>query len=81
MCVGLSVLGGLTSVKEENITRVSREEWAKMKGKTNWDKVKAMTDEEIEKNALDDPDSQPIPDEMWDDAQVVFPQQNTIVNG
>lgn len=74
MCVGLSVLGGLTSVKEENITRVSREEWAKMKGKTNWDKVKAMTDEEIEKNALDDPDSQPIPDEMWDDAQVVFPQ-------
>ncbi|MGK7959889.1 hypothetical protein [Crocosphaera sp.] len=51
-----------------------------MKGETDWDKIKGMTDEEIEKNALDDPDSQPIPDEMWEDAQVVFPQQNTAVN-
>ena len=51
-----------------------------MKGETDWDKIKGMTDEEIEKNALDDPDSQPIPDEMWEDTQVVFPQQNTAVN-
>ena len=80
MCVGLLVLGEPTKVKETNITRVSREEWAKMKGETDWDKIKGMTDEEIEKNALDDPDSQPIPDEMWEDAQVVFPQQNTAVN-
>ncbi|MEM8780475.1 MAG: hypothetical protein AAGF26_16730, partial [Cyanobacteria bacterium P01_G01_bin.49] len=69
--VVLLVLGELTSVKEENITRVSREEWAQMKGQTDWDKVKAMTDEEIEQNALDDPDSQPIPDEMWDEAKVI----------
>ena len=74
------MLGGPTSVKEKNITRVSREQWAKMKGETDWDKIKRMSDEEIEKNALDDLDSQPIPDEMWEDAQVVFPQQNTAVN-
>jgi uncharacterized membrane protein len=63
-------------VKQENITRVSRDEWAKMKGKTDWQRVKAMTDEEIEQNALDDPDSQPIPYEMWEDAKVIFPQEN-----
>jgi hypothetical protein len=50
-----------------------------MKGKTNWEQVDAMTDEEIEQNALDDPDSPPIPDEMWDETKVIFPQQNTVV--
>ena len=31
---------------------------------TDWDKVDAMTDQEIEQNALDDPDAQPISDEI-----------------
>ncbi len=51
-------------MKEENITRVSRNEWAKMTGRTDWNRVKAMSEDEIEKNALDDPDSQPLPDEI-----------------
>jgi hypothetical protein len=66
-------------VNKENITRVSREEWATMKGQTDWDRVDAMTDEEIEQNALDDPDNQPIPDEMWEDAKVIFPQENAVI--
>lgn len=60
--IELLVLGGQTNVKEENITRVSLEEWGEMKGKTNWKKIKAMTEEEIEANALSYPDSQPLPD-------------------
>jgi hypothetical protein len=44
-----------------------------MKGKTNWKKVKAMTEEEIEANALSDSDSQPLPDNFWEDATIVYP--------
>ncbi len=65
-------------MNKENITRVSLEEWEKVKGQTDWDRVDAMTDEEIEQNALDDPDSLPITDEMWNEAKVIFPQQNTV---
>ncbi|MGK7886774.1 MAG: hypothetical protein AB4057_19370 [Crocosphaera sp.] len=68
-------------MNKENITRVTLEEWAAMKGQTDWDKVDAMTDEEIEQNALDDPDAQPISDEMWENAKVIFPQQDTVVKG
>ncbi len=52
-----------------------------MKGQTDWDKVDAMTDEEIEQNALDDPDAQPISDEMWNEAKVISPQENTVTKG
>jgi hypothetical protein len=55
------VLGGLTTVNEEHITRVTREQWAKLKGKTNWEKVKGMSEAEIAKNALEDPDNPPLP--------------------
>lgn len=78
--VVLSVQGGLTNVNEPNITRVTREEWAKMKGQTDWERVKSMTEEEIERNAWDDPDSQPLPDEFWDKAEVIYSQENTVVS-
>ncbi len=50
-------------MKEENITRVSWEEWKQMKGKTDWERVHNMTEEEIEQNALNDPDSYPYTEE------------------
>jgi len=34
-----------------------------MKGKTDWERLKKMTEEEIEQNALDDPDSYPYTEE------------------
>ncbi|WP_198649001.1 hypothetical protein [Cyanothece sp. BG0011] len=52
-----------------------------MKGQTDWDRVDAMTDEEIEQNALDDPDAQPISDEMWENAKVILPEQDTVAKG
>jgi len=61
------VLGGLTTVNEEHITRVTREQWAKLKGKTNWEKVKEMSQEEIAKNALEDPDNPPLPADFFDE--------------
>jgi len=50
-------------VKEENITRVSWEELGQMEDKTDWERLRNMTEEEIEQNALDDPDNPPWTEE------------------
>jgi hypothetical protein len=42
------MLGRRNNVNKKLITRVSLQEWAKMKGQTDWAKVDAMTEEEIE---------------------------------
>jgi hypothetical protein len=73
------VLGGRINVNQEHITRVSLEDWAKMKGQTDWARIDAMTEEEIEQNALSDPDNQPLTDEFWDKAEVIFPEANVMV--
>jgi len=36
-----------------------------MKGKTDWKRVNALTDEEIEAAVASDPDAAPIADEAW----------------
>jgi uncharacterized protein (DUF4415 family) len=59
---------------EERITRVSRKRLATMKDLTDWDRVRSMTEEEIERNAADDPDNPPWTEEEWARARVVFPQ-------
>ena len=61
-----------------HLLRVSLEEWGKMKGQTDWEKVKAMTEEEISENAWSDPDNQPTSDEFWDDAVVVSPSDESV---
>ena len=58
-------------MKEENITRVSWEEWKQMKGKTDWERVHNMTEEEIEQNALDDPDALPYTEEELEQIEPV----------
>jgi uncharacterized protein (DUF4415 family) len=40
--------------------------------RTDWAKVRAMTDEEIERNAREDSDSVPV-DFDWSKAQLIFP--------
>lgn len=45
-----------------------------MKGKTDWERVHNMTEEEIEQNALDDPDNPPLTDEELEQLEPVpFP--------
>ncbi|PNW65301.1 UNVERIFIED_CONTAM: hypothetical protein BEN50_03905 [Euhalothece sp. KZN 001] len=61
-------------MKEKNITRVSWEEWGKMKGNTDWERLRNMTEEEIERNALDDPDALPYTEEELEQFEPVpFP--------
>jgi hypothetical protein len=81
LSVVLLVLGRQINVNKKLITRVSLEEWAKMKGQTDWAKIDAMTEEEIEQNALNDPDNQPLTDEFWNEAEVIFPEVNIILKG
>ncbi|MGK7932339.1 MAG: hypothetical protein AB4041_13040 [Microcystaceae cyanobacterium] len=52
-----------------------------MTDETDWSRVDAMTEEEIERNAWDDPDNQPLPDGFWDEAEVIYPQENVVVKG
>jgi uncharacterized protein (DUF4415 family) len=64
---------------DERITRVTLEEARKMKGQTDWARLDAMTEVEIERNAAEDPDNPPWTDEDWANAQVVDPQKHTAV--
>jgi uncharacterized protein (DUF4415 family) len=59
---------------EERITRVTLAQARRMKSKTDWARVDAMTEEEIERNALEDPDNPPWTEEDWKNARVVWPQ-------
>ncbi len=45
---------------------------------TDWEKVKGMTNEEIEDLAKADPDCQPTDDDFWDDATVVTPNPSEV---
>jgi len=43
-------------------------------GKTDWERVKALTEDEIEAAANTDPDAGILDDEFWKNARVVMPQ-------
>jgi hypothetical protein len=58
-------------VSETNITRLSMDEVKRSQSLTDWQKVKGMTEEEIETLAKADPDCQPTDDDFWYDAVVV----------
>lgn len=58
-------------MKEENITRVSLEEIDQMEDLTDWERVHNMTEEEIEQNALNDPDALPYTEEELEQVESV----------
>lgn len=45
----------------------------KMKGETDWERLRNMTDDEIEKSIADDPDWAEFKDIDWSKAQVIVP--------
>jgi hypothetical protein len=49
-----------------------------VKGLTDWERVKAMTEEEIDHNARSDPDALPIEeDTMWERGTIVYPETSS----
>ncbi len=61
------------------IRRYTLEQAMQMKGLTDWDRLDKMTDEEIEKNAADDPDTFIPTDEDWANAVVFMPPDRKMV--
>ncbi len=62
-------------MSEARITRVSRKQLERMEDKTDWARVDALTDEDIERAVAEDPDAAPFwTEEDWKNARVVWPQ-------
>jgi uncharacterized protein (DUF4415 family) len=43
------------------------------RGKTDWERLRNMTEEEIEAAAASDPDNPPTDEEFWREARTTFP--------
>lgn len=50
------------------------------KGSTDWDRVRAMTEEEIDRGAATDPDNPPLSDDELARAQLVRPEDRRAHN-
>lgn len=66
-------------MKEKNITIVSRDA-PRRKGKTDWKRLDALTDEEIEASIANDPDWQEFKDLDWSDAVLVIPPKKKAIS-
>lgn len=60
-------------MREKGITRVSSKDLHKMKDLTDWDALRAMTDEDIERAVASDPDTWIPTEDEWANARVVWP--------
>ena len=74
---GSSRHGERAETNEKNITIVSRN--SPRKGKTDWARVDALTDEDIAKAVANDPDAAPI-DIDWSDAVLVIPARKKAIS-
>src|SRR6266550_3145065 len=74
---GSSRLGARDATSEKNITIVSRD--FPRKGKTDWARVDALTDEDIARAVANDPDAVPI-DIDWSDAVLVVPPKKKAIS-
>ncbi len=57
----------------KRITRVSDKDVRKLRGRTDWERVRAMTDDAVEAAAEADPDARITNAEFWRSARLVVP--------
>ena len=76
---GLFQQGGQIAVKEERTVRVSLNNLPK-NTQTDWERVKNMTEADINAAAASDPDAQPTDEAFWKDAHVVMPQPKRAIS-
>lgn len=68
-------------MKEKRITRISADDVHKLgPGKTDWKRIRNMTDEEIEAAARSDPDWADFIDLDWSKAVVVVPKNKKAIS-
>jgi uncharacterized protein (DUF4415 family) len=65
-------------MKEKNITIVSRD--APRKGKTNWAKLRKLTDADVETSIANDPDWADFKDIDWSEALLVLPPKKKAIS-
>jgi uncharacterized protein (DUF4415 family) len=65
-------------MKGKNITVVSRDD--RRKGKTDWEKLRKITDEEIEASMAKDPDWADFRDVDWSEAVLVIPPKKKAIS-
>ena len=53
---------------------IKRSAGDRRKGKTDWKRVDALSEEEREEAAQSDPDAQPTTEDFWHDAVIVMPE-------
>ena len=59
----------------DRVVRVSSAELASMEDRSDWTRVDALTDEEIDRAISDDPDAAPVLDEsFWRNAEILDPR-------
>lgn len=66
-------------MREKNITRVTLAQAKLMKGETDWERLRTMTDADIERAVADDPDTMMLDDEFFANAKWVIPQNKKMV--
>ncbi|HUF85767.1 MAG TPA: BrnA antitoxin family protein [Thermohalobaculum sp.] len=66
-------------MSEKHITRISREEARKARGRTDWGRLRSITDEELERRIAADPESDAA-DFDWANAELVEPRPKQAVS-
>ena len=66
-------------MSEKHITRISREEARKARGRTDWSRLRSKTDEELERDIAEDPESD-ASDFDWTNARIVEPRPKQAVS-
>ena len=61
--------------KDENLVRATSAELARMEDKSDWERVDALTDDDIDQAIADDPDASPaLDDAFWRNAEILDPR-------
>ncbi len=63
-----------------NVRTYTLSQLRRMKGRTDWDRLRNMTDEEIEKSIADDPDWAEFKDIDWSKAELVIPAKKKAIS-
>ena len=68
-------------MKEQHTSvKYTRSELDTIPSETDWERVDALTDEDIDSAALSDADDPPTDESFWEDATVVMPENMVIVD-
>lgn len=51
-----------------------------LKGKTDWERIDALTDEEIDAAVASDPDAELLDEDFWERARVVYPNSKKAIS-